>query len=139
VPRPETGAVLLAEEERRLLAEAMGELPDETREVVALFYSEGRSVRQVADLLGMREDAVKQRLARARARLREAMMERLGRTLQRTAPGAAFTAAVLLDCRLPHRADRSRHRIAPVDPLRGGPTSSGALADLTRERFSANP
>jgi hypothetical protein len=38
------GAVLLAEEERRLLAKAMGELPDETREVVALFYSEGRFI-----------------------------------------------------------------------------------------------
>jgi RNA polymerase sigma factor (sigma-70 family) len=94
-PRPETGVALLAEEERRLLAEAIGELPDETREVVTLFYSEGRSVKQVADLLGMREDAVKQRLSRARVRLREVMMERLGRTLQRTAPGAAFTAAVM--------------------------------------------
>jgi RNA polymerase sigma factor (sigma-70 family) len=94
-PRPEMREALLVDEERRLLSEAIGELPDETREVVTLFYSEGRSVRQVADLLGLREEAVRQRLARARVRLREAMLERLGDTLQRGAPGAAFTAAVM--------------------------------------------
>jgi RNA polymerase sigma factor (sigma-70 family) len=93
--RPDASDHLLATEERRLLAAAIGELPDEAREVVTLFYREGRSVRQVADLLGMREDAVKQRLSRARSRLRQAMLERLGETLQRTAPGAAFTAGVV--------------------------------------------
>ncbi len=94
-PRPGAGERLLAEEEKRLLAEALGELSDEAREVVTLYYREGRSVRQVADLLGMREEAVKQRLSRARARLRQAMLDRLGETLQRTAPGAAFTTVVM--------------------------------------------
>ena len=93
--RPGAGERLLAEEERRILAEAVEALPHEAREVVTLSYREGRSVRQVADLLGMREDAVKQRLSRARSRLRQEMLERLGETLQKTAPGAAFTAAVL--------------------------------------------
>jgi RNA polymerase sigma factor (sigma-70 family) len=94
-PRPGIGERLLAEEERRMLAEAIADLPDEAREVVTLYYREGRSVRQVADLLGMREEAVKQRLSRARSRLRQAMLERLGETLERSAPGAAFTAAVM--------------------------------------------
>jgi len=62
---------------------------------VTLFYREGRSVRQVADLLGMREDAVKQRLARARQRLRESLLDEIGETLRATAPGAAFTVAVM--------------------------------------------
>jgi len=93
--RPHAGERLLAAEEQAMLAAAVDELPDEAREVVTLYYREGRSVRQVADLLGMREDAVKQRLSRARARLRQAMLERLGDVLQRSAPGAAFTAGVL--------------------------------------------
>jgi RNA polymerase sigma factor (sigma-70 family) len=93
--RPHAGESLLAAEEQALLAAAIDELPDEAREVVTLYYREGRSVRQVADLLGMREEAVKQRLSRARSRLRQAMLERLGDTLQRTAPGAAFTVGVL--------------------------------------------
>ena len=93
--RPGIGEHLLVEEERRVLAEAIGGLPDEAREVVILYYREGRSARQVADLLGLSEDAVKQRLSRARSRLRQAMLERLGETLQKSAPGAAFTAGVM--------------------------------------------
>lgn len=94
-PRPGSPDRLLAAEEERLLAEALDELSDDAREVVTLYYREGRSVRQVADLLGLREEAVKQRLSRARSRLRETMLDRLGSALQRTAPGAAFTAAVM--------------------------------------------
>jgi RNA polymerase sigma factor (sigma-70 family) len=94
-PQPGAGERLLAAEEKRLLAAALERLSDESREVVTLYYREGRSVRQVADLLGLREEAVKQRLARARSRLRREMLERLGETLQRTAPGMAFTAAVM--------------------------------------------
>lgn len=94
-PRPGAGEVLLAEEERQLLAAALEELSDESREVITLYYREGRSVRQVADLLGLREDAVKQRLSRARSRLRQEMLDRLGETLQRTVPGTAFTAGVM--------------------------------------------
>jgi RNA polymerase sigma factor (sigma-70 family) len=94
-PRPGAGEILLADEERRVLAEALEALSDDSREVVTLFYREGRSVRQVADLLGLREEADKQRLTRARSRLRQEMLDRLGETLQRTAPGAAFTTGLL--------------------------------------------
>jgi hypothetical protein len=59
-----------------------------------LFYREGQSVAQVAALLGLTEDATKQRLSRARTRLRADLAEKLGLALERTAPGSAFTAAV---------------------------------------------
>jgi RNA polymerase sigma factor (sigma-70 family) len=94
-PLPGAGEILLADEEKRLLTEALEALSDESREVVTLYYREGRSVRQVADLLGLREEAVKQRLTRARSRLRREMLDRLGETLQRTAPGATFTAGLM--------------------------------------------
>jgi RNA polymerase sigma factor (sigma-70 family) len=88
-------AALIADEDRRRLADAIDALPDEAREVVTLYYREGQSARQVAMLLGMREDTVKQRLSRARQRLRAALLDEVGETLRTTAPGAAFTAGVM--------------------------------------------
>ena len=94
-PHPLAAERLIEEEERRLLAQVLEELPDEAREVVTLYYREGQSVEQVATLLGLREDAVKKRLSRARTRLREALLDRIGGTLSRSAPSAAFTVAVV--------------------------------------------
>ncbi len=82
-------------EQLRALAEALDELPDETRETVVLFYREGHSVAQVASLLGLTEDSVKQRLSRARARLHASLLERFGEAAASTAPGAAFALAVV--------------------------------------------
>lgn len=50
-PRPGAGEILLADEEKRLLAEALEVLSDESREVVTLYYREGRSVRHTAGLM----------------------------------------------------------------------------------------
>ncbi|MDX2176578.1 MAG: sigma-70 family RNA polymerase sigma factor [Candidatus Sumerlaeia bacterium] len=94
-PRPGIQAALDADREADALARALDELPDDAREVLILYYREGRSVAQVAELLELSEDAVKQRLSRARRKLRDAALERLGESLSRTAPGAAFTGAVM--------------------------------------------
>ena len=94
-PRPTPAEQTERQDELSLVTAAIAELPDETREVVILYYREDRSVAQVAELLEMRPDAVKQRLSRARRRLREDVATRLEATLRRTAPGAAFTGAVL--------------------------------------------
>ncbi len=92
---PDPSELLDEREERRLVAEALADLPDDAREVVILYYREGQSVAQVADLLELTPEVVRQRLSRGRRRMRETVAERLGRALSRTAPGAAFTAAVL--------------------------------------------
>ena len=94
-PRPTAADALVAEEDARALAEALASLPDETREIVLLYYREDRSAKQVAALLDLSEDAVKKRLSRARAALRETLLERAGDLARRTAPGAAFTSAVV--------------------------------------------
>jgi len=52
-------------------AQALGELPDEAREVVVLRDVQGLSTRETAELLGVTEGTVKVRLHRAHARLRE--------------------------------------------------------------------
>ncbi len=92
--RPSATDNLIADEEQRLLAEVLDQLPDEAREVLILYYREGSSTRHVAELLGISDAAVRQRLSRSRAMLREEMLERFGRTVARTAPSAAFASAV---------------------------------------------
>jgi RNA polymerase sigma factor (sigma-70 family) len=92
--RPSADISYIADEEQRVLNEVLDELPDEAREVLVLYYREQSSTRQVANLLEISEEAVRQRLSRSRALLREEMLERFGRSVTRTAPGAAFFAAV---------------------------------------------
>jgi RNA polymerase sigma factor (sigma-70 family) len=90
-PAPDAMERLLDQERREAVAAAVDALPEGSREVVLLYYREGESVRQVADLLELSETAVKQRLHRARATLREQMVEHV----RESAPGAAFTAGVM--------------------------------------------
>lgn len=52
-------------------ARALATLPDDAREVVVLRDMQGLSTRETAELLGVSEGAVKVRLHRAHARLRE--------------------------------------------------------------------
>jgi RNA polymerase sigma factor (sigma-70 family) len=92
---PDAASRLLAAEERHALTSALDALPDEARETVVLYYREGRSASQVASLLGLSEEAVWQRLSRARSQLREDLLARAADLFERTAPGAGFTAAVL--------------------------------------------
>jgi RNA polymerase sigma factor (sigma-70 family) len=86
---------LLAAEDRRALDEAFAALPEDAREVVTLYYREGASTAQLADLLGASEAAIRQRLARARGALRAHLLDRVGETLRKTSPGVALSAAVL--------------------------------------------
>lgn len=118
-PRPSATENLIADEERRLLAEVLDRLPDEAREVLILYYREGSSTRHVAELLGITEAAVRQRVSRSRAMLREEMLERFGRTIARTAPGAAFASAVAGTLTL------------------AAPTASAAVIAATAGKFTA--
>jgi len=55
----------------RRTARALSELPEDAREVVVLRDVQGLSTKETAELLGVSEGAVKVRLHRAHARLRE--------------------------------------------------------------------
>ena len=61
-----------------LLQRLVGSLSPAQRAAVTMFYYEGRSVEQVAVLLGMPENTVKTHLLRARAALREAWTHEVG-------------------------------------------------------------
>ena len=94
-PRPDAAQQLAKDEEARALQEALDALPDETREIVILFYREGESLARVAALCDLSETVVKKRLSRARERLRNDVRERLGETVRRSAPDERFTAMVI--------------------------------------------
>ena len=53
------------------LYEAVSRLPDEIRLTVTLFYMEGYRIKEIAALMKTTESAVKNRLMRARAKLKE--------------------------------------------------------------------
>jgi RNA polymerase sigma-70 factor (ECF subfamily) len=55
----------------RRTAQALTQLPEDAREVVVLRDVQGLSTKEAAELLGISEGAVKVRLHRAHARLRE--------------------------------------------------------------------
>ncbi len=82
------------QEEAEAAAAALDALPEESREVLLLFYREGQSSQQVAVLLGLSDAAVRKRLSRARQAIRDEMFARLGEFARSSAPSAAFTAVV---------------------------------------------
>lgn len=90
-PRPDVLHALITDEARAALAAAIDALPAASREVVVLYYREGQSARQVAELLDLSEDTVKQRLSRARTRLRTALVSQI----EGSSPDVAFTAGIL--------------------------------------------
>jgi len=61
---------LLARERRDLLVDQIAALPAETRELLALRYADGLSHAEIAAVLGLRADAVKQRVSRTLRELR---------------------------------------------------------------------
>ncbi|MCX7555782.1 sigma-70 family RNA polymerase sigma factor [Xanthomonadaceae bacterium JHOS43] len=94
-PAPDHSERLTRQHEEAVVADLIDELPEETREILLIYYREGQSSKQVASLLGMQDAAVRKRLSRARMSLREDMLKRLGEFAQATAPTLAFTAIVV--------------------------------------------
>ena len=78
-----------------VLSKVVDELPEEAREVVLLYYREEQSGAQVARLLNISDDAVRQQLHRARLSLREKLMEKYGSLFLSTAPALTISSAVL--------------------------------------------
>jgi RNA polymerase sigma factor (sigma-70 family) len=94
-PDPSPAAQAVSREEEAILWRALERIPDAYREPLILFYREHQSVERVATELELSEDAVKQRLSRGRKLLHEEVIAFVEGTLSRTAPGQAFSGAVL--------------------------------------------
>jgi RNA polymerase sigma factor (sigma-70 family) len=95
-PRPSAQDALLDDERTRAVRRALDALPAGAREVITLYYREGRSVEQVALLLGLGENTAKKRLSRARSALRDEVLARFAENVETTAPGEAFSSRVMI-------------------------------------------
>ena len=93
-PSPSPAQRLLRLEEECVAEDIISALPEDSRETLLLYYREGQSSQQVAALLGLSDAAVRKRLSRARASVREELMQRFGTFARSSAPGTAFAATV---------------------------------------------
>ena len=93
-PAPDGADAMVRVEEELVAEEIISALPEDSRETLLLFYREGQSSQQVATLLGLSDAAVRKRLSRARASVREEMLKRFGEFARSTAPSTAFAAVV---------------------------------------------
>ena len=114
-------------EAAELVWRALEDLPDEVREPLVLYYRSEQSIREVADSLGLSEEAARQRLSRGRKALRAGVAELVERALAASKPGAAFTAAVLAALDTDAAAAPAT---AAASPAAGGAASGGAGAIL---------
>ena len=64
---------------RRLLAEAITDLPDRERHILALYYEEELTLAEIGQVIGVGESRVSQLRSQAIARLRSALATRMTR------------------------------------------------------------
>ncbi len=79
----------------RVVRQALARVPETYREVLVLYYRENQSIREVAETLGIGEDAVMQRLSRGRRYLADSVTVLVERSLSDGHPRRDLVAAVL--------------------------------------------
>jgi RNA polymerase sigma factor (sigma-70 family) len=85
----------ISREEEAILWRSLEKIPGLYREPLILYYREYQSIEHLAVALDLTEDAVKQRLVRGRKMLQDEVQTFVEGALRRTAPGQAFSGAVL--------------------------------------------
>ncbi len=85
----------ISREEEAILWRSLEKMPELYREPLILYYREHQSIEHVAVALDLTEDAVKQRLSRGRKLLQDEVQMFVEGALRRTAPGQAFSGAVI--------------------------------------------
>ena len=92
---PTPAETRLQTEQEHAAREVIAALPEDSREVLLLYYREGQRSHHVAALLGITDAAVRKRLSRARQYVREELMTRFGEFARTSAPSAAFASGVM--------------------------------------------
>ncbi|MEZ6190354.1 MAG: sigma-70 family RNA polymerase sigma factor [Phycisphaerales bacterium] len=82
-------------DESALVWRAIESIPEQYREALVLHYREQLGNAQMAEVLNLNEAAVRQRLTRARAMVREELAAIVEKSLRRSRPSQAFTLAVM--------------------------------------------
>ncbi len=135
-PTPDHPERLSRQQEETVIAELIDELPEDTREILLIYYREGQSSKQVASLLGMQDAAVRKRLSRARQSLHSDLLARLGDFARSSAPTAAFTAIVVGSLAFSQSAAAAGLAGAAGAAAGHGLAKASALGSLGRIMFS---
>lgn len=104
----------ITKEEETILWHVLSGLPEIYREPLVLFYRQNESVRSVAEILMISEEAVRQRLSRGRALLNERVASVIQNGLRKSGPTDVFAATV----------------IASVTALAASTTAKGAVIGM---------
>lgn len=94
-PKEELDIALHRHQQSAIVRAFIQQLPEESREMVLLYYREDQSSQQVARLLEQSEANVRQKLSRVRKLLQEQILAKHGRLLLSTAPAIGFISLVL--------------------------------------------
>jgi RNA polymerase sigma factor (sigma-70 family) len=86
--------LLEREQQKIIMQDFISQLPEDSREIVLLYYREEQSSQQVADLLGLSDANVRKKLSRVREQLKDSLLARYGQLVLSTAPGLVFSAVV---------------------------------------------
>ncbi|MCF6193840.1 MAG: sigma-70 family RNA polymerase sigma factor, partial [Kangiellaceae bacterium] len=73
-------------QQSQILNGFISDLPDESREIVLLYYREEQSTKQVATLLDLSEVNVRKKLSRTRNLLKHQLLDKYGKLILSTAP-----------------------------------------------------
>ena len=131
-------SLLIKQQQSDLISHLMDQLPDETREIVILYYREEHNSKAVAELLGLTEATVRKRLQRAREFLKETMLAKYGKVLFATSPiglaslfaTTAMTSSPVAASTLAYTATSAKHSswLGKLVAGLGGAAIGGILA-----------
>jgi len=115
-------------EQQELLWASLKNIPDDYREALVLFYREEKSVAQVAELMELSTDAVKQRLSRGRAMLKSEVEQFVEDLLGSSKPHASFVTVVMTS--LPTASTTAVKAVSQSGTLLGAKTVLGKMGLL---------
>jgi RNA polymerase sigma factor (sigma-70 family) len=88
-------ADMISAEERELLWRTLSQVAEPYRETMILYYRQGRSTADVAGVMEVSEEVIRQRLVRGRQMLKDQVTEVVERGLAKSAPGPQFARSVM--------------------------------------------
>ena len=94
-PKLDMDTSMHREQSNVIIQNFISQLPEESREIVLLYYREEQSSQQVARLLEQSETNIRKKLSRVRQLLHEQILRKHGRLLLSTAPALGFSSLVL--------------------------------------------
>lgn len=115
---------VISQEEEAILWRVLEGMPRSYRDPMILFYRQDESVTEVADGLGLSEEAVRQRLSRGRAMLNERVAKFVEAALHQSAPTRAFTLGVI--AALPGWAGSASAATVGAAAVKGSATAKAA-------------